>query len=169
MSIYRCVRTTIWIQSGLNLDRLKLDSIHINRIRTILRSVARAPMQGPAPTHANSDCRIVPTQTLVVSTRRLRTEKHFFIGATGRLIHCRPVTAADLHVDQAGLLVKATLQAIATDADQDRYLTREASVRHSGHHRRRMDFHGRVHIESTLNPVESTSVGGSTESGFDPV
>ena len=36
----RCVRTTTWIQSGFNLDRLKLDSIHINRVCTILRSVA---------------------------------------------------------------------------------------------------------------------------------
>ena len=77
--------------------------------------------------------RIVPTRTLVVSTRCLRTVKRFFVGATGRLIHCKPVTAADL--DQAaGLLIRATLQAIATDVD----------------------------------PVESTSIGGLTKSGFDP-
>ena len=101
LRVLRCVRTTIWIQSGLNLDRLKLNSIHINRVRTILRSVARAPRYPHQLTPTAIAQRIVSTRSLVVLTRRLRTAKRFFIGATGRLIHCKPVTVADL--DQAAV------------------------------------------------------------------
>ena len=95
--------------------------------------------------------RIVPTQTLVVSTRRLRTAKRFFIGATGRPIHCKPVTAADL--DQAGLLVGAILQAITTDADQGRYPTnpkQRLSMPQRPSQTPRVDFHGRAHNESSF-------------------
>ena len=81
------------------------------------------------------------------------------------------MTTADL--DQAaGLLVGATLQAIANDADPGRYLTnpkRSLNMPQQPSQTPRVDFHGRAHNESSLNPVESTSVGGSTESGFDLV
>ena len=88
---------------------------------------------------------------LVVSTRRLRTAKCFFVGATDRVIHCKPVTAADL--DQAGLLVRATLQVIATDADQGRYLTnpkRSLSTPQQPSQTPWVDFHGCAHNESSL-------------------
>ena len=81
------------------------------------------------------------------------------------------MTAADL--DQAaGLLVGATLQAIVNDADPGRYLTnpkRSLSMPQQPSQTPWVDFHGRAHNESSLNPVESTSIGGLTESGLNPV
>ena len=165
--------TTTWIQSGFNQDGLKLDLIHINRVRTILRSVVWAPRYYiPVPcNHASNDfpqncpnanaCSINPPPT---------NNKVFLLsGQQERLIHCKPVTAADR--DPVGLLVGATLQVIATDADQGRYLTspkRSLSTPQRPSQTPLVDFHGHAHNESSLNPVESTSLGGSTESEFDP-
>ena len=59
-----------------------------------------------------------------------------------------------------------------TDAGQGRYQTnpkRSLSAPQRPSQTPQVDFHGRAHNESSLNPVESTSVGGSTESGFDRV